>query len=454
MTGTVLGNISDSRSYNGFGEVVDYSASHNSSALLGLHYTRDALGRITQKTETQGALTTTFDYAYELAGRLIEVKQNGITTATYGYDQNGNRTDVNGVTVGQYDAQDRLTAHGDTRYTYTPNGELASKPTGAFTSTYRYDVLGNLRKVTLPGGTAIDYVIDGQNRGIGKKLNGILVRGFLYQDPLRPIAELDGSNNVVSRFVYGDKPNVPAYLVKGAITYRILSDHLGSPRLVVNAEDGSIAQRMDHDEWGRVTLDSNPGSQPFGFAGGLYDQDTKLLRFGARDYDPETGRWAAKDPILFGGGDPNLYAYVENNPVNAVDPFGLWSLSFEAYAGLGGGVAFGRDNATGQTFVTLKGGYGIGGGFDYDPLAKRPGSNPDDKSSGEAIGVYCKVGGRLGPVKGGFGFNAGVQNGSSPYPSNLYGNLASPKASFTNRGTGISASAAAGFEFTIFGRAQ
>jgi RHS repeat-associated protein len=69
--------------------------------------------------------------------------------------------------------------------------------------------------------------------------------------------------------------------------------------------------------------DTNPGFQPFGFAGGIYDNDTKLVRFGARDYDPVTGRWTAKDPIYFAGGDTNLYGYVQNNPVNFIDPSGL-----------------------------------------------------------------------------------------------------------------------------------
>jgi len=156
-------------------------------------------------------------------------------------------------------------------------------------------VLGNLRRVELPGGTVIDYLIDGNDRRIGKKVNGTLAQGFLYQDGLRIVAELDGSNQVVSRFVYADKGNVPAYLVKGGNTYRIVSDHLGSPRLVVNAADGTVVQRMDYDEWGRAVLDTNPGFQPFGFAGGLHDRDTGLVRFGARDYDPETGRWTAKD---------------------------------------------------------------------------------------------------------------------------------------------------------------
>ncbi len=65
-------------------------------------------------------------------------------------------------------------------------------------------------------------------------------------------------------------------------------DHLGSPRLVVSITGGIISQRMDYNEWGMVTLDTNPGFQAFGFAGGIYDQDTKLVKFGARDYDGST----------------------------------------------------------------------------------------------------------------------------------------------------------------------
>ena len=57
---------------------------------------------------------------------------------------------------------------------------------------------------------------------------------------------------------------------------------------------------------------------PFGFAGGLHDRDTGLVRFGHRDYDPDVGRWTAKDPIRFDGGDTDLYGYVFNNPVNFI----------------------------------------------------------------------------------------------------------------------------------------
>ncbi len=77
---------------------------------------------------------------------------------------------------------------------------------------------------------------------------------------------------------------------------------------------------------GDITSDTNPGFQAFGFAGGLYDPDTKIVRFGARDYDSETGRWTSKDPILFEGGDTNLYGYVLQDPANLTDSSGTGPL--------------------------------------------------------------------------------------------------------------------------------
>jgi RHS repeat-associated protein len=115
-------------------------------------------------------------------------------------------------------------------------------------------------------------------------------------------------------------------MIKGGQTYFFVSDNVGSPRLIVNTADGQVAQRLDYDEFGNVLTDSNPGFQPFGFAGGIYDRDTGLVRFGARDYDPHTGRWTAKDPILFEGGSTNLYSYNLNDPLNRIDPSGLGPL--------------------------------------------------------------------------------------------------------------------------------
>ncbi len=326
ITATTLGSTTTAYNYNGFGELQSFTASNAGSNLYALALSRDPRGHITQKSETVAGQSDTFGYNYDATGRLTAVTKNGVQVASYGYDQNGNRTSLATpltTMTGTYDDQDRLLSYGANTYSYTANGELKAKTSGGQTTTYSYDVLGNLRAVALPNGTNIEYVIDGRNRRIGKKVNGSLLQGFLYENDLRPAAELDGSGNVVSRFVYGEKPNIPEYFTKGGNTYRILTDHLGSPRLIVNTATGAVEQRMDYDEFGNILQDTHPGFQPFGFAGGLYDRDTKLTRFGARDYDPETGRWTAKDPIRFRGGDANLYAYVLNNPLRYTDPRGL-----------------------------------------------------------------------------------------------------------------------------------
>jgi RHS repeat-associated protein len=116
---------------------------------------------------------------------------------------------------------------------------------------------------------------------------------------------------------------------------------------VVNTADGSIAQRLDYDEFGRVTQDTAPGFQPFGFAGGLYDPDTGLVRFGTRDYDAEIGRWTAKEPLGFDGGDTNLYTYAYGDPVNWADPDGEVPVALVIIGRVAGGalIGGGRDLA-------------------------------------------------------------------------------------------------------------
>src|SRR3989338_8938658 len=269
VTGTALGQIATSQSYDSFGRVSGFTAKQGATVLFDEQYQRDNAGNLTKKTVTLNGQTSVYDYAYDPAGRLTDVTKDGTATGHFEYDANGNRTLAYGIAA-SYDDQDRLISFGNAQYAYTANGEL-QKITGATTTaSYAYDVSGNLKHVDLPDGTALDYLADGRNRRVGKKVNGTLVQGFLYQDQLKPAAELNGQGNVISRFVYAGKANVPDYMVKGGVTYRIVSDQLGSVRLVINSATGQIAQRIDYDEWGNVLSDSNPGFQPFGFAGGLY----------------------------------------------------------------------------------------------------------------------------------------------------------------------------------------
>jgi RHS repeat-associated protein len=311
--------------YDSHGALGAMLSTRGADTLLASSYVRDSLSRITQLTERVNGTTQVVGFTYDSVGRLATVTRNSVVTASYVYDLNGNRaskTTSGGTVTATVDDQDRLVSYGGASYSYTNNGELSRKVVGTDTTHYTYDALGNLTQVLLPDGTAIGYLIDAQNRRIGTTVNDTLVTAWLYQGQLTPVAELDGQGNVVSRFVYATGVNVPDYLVRGDSTYRIVRDHLGSVRLVVNVASGTIAQRIVYDEFGIETENTNPGWQPFGYAGGLTDAETGLVRFGARDYDPVAGRWTAKDPIGFAGRATSLYEYAANDPANVLDPSG------------------------------------------------------------------------------------------------------------------------------------
>ena len=336
--GTTLSGVSTAEAYDSYGARVALSATFGTDTLFRASYTRDLGGRITAIAERAGGSTATYAFRYDSVGALVEVTRDGQPYRGYEYDANGNRlreTSTAGVLAGTTDAQDRLLTWGDATFAYTAAGELREKVVGTDTTRYHYDALGNLRSVRLPDGRRVEYLVDGDNRRVGVRVGGVLERGYLWENGIRVVAELDGAGRVASRFVYGDDSNVPEYMVRGGSTYRLVVDHLGSVRMVVDAATGAVAQRIDYDPTGRVLHDSNPGFQPFGYAGGLTDTRTGLVRFGARDYDPQTGRWTAKDPILFDGGDTNLYGYVLQDPINLLDPTGLTSLP-ELNAGMSG----------------------------------------------------------------------------------------------------------------------
>lgn len=137
---------------------------------------------------------------------------------------------------------------------------------------------------------------------------------------------MDAAGNVVAEYVYGTRANVPDYITRNGGSYRLVSDHLGSVRLVVDSSTGSVVQRLSYDEFGILpSTSSDIAFQPFVFAGGIGDQHGVPVRFGARDYDSTLGRWTHRDPIRFLGGQGNLYIYVNSNPINVIDATGLAS---------------------------------------------------------------------------------------------------------------------------------
>jgi RHS repeat-associated protein len=327
--------------------------------------TRDNNGRITQKTETVDGVTSYYDYAYDPMGRLLTVTKDSTLVEEYQYNANGTRiyemNSLRGITGRSfsYDNEDHLLMAGTDIYQYDLDGFLTSKTAGTDVTTYDYSSRGELLAVNIPDARIIDYVHDPFGRRIAKKVDGVIVEKYLWQGMTRLIAVYDGSDNLLQRFEYADG-RMPVAMTSGGSTYYLTYDQVGSLRVVADAS-GNVVKRIDYDSFGNIIDDSNPAfNVPFGFAGGLHDRDTGLVRFGYRDYDPDTGRWTAKDPIFFAGGDTDLYGYCLNDPVNLVDPDGLINWGKVATGGVAmvGGAATAA--AGGATFAAGVGEIALG----------------------------------------------------------------------------------------------
>jgi RHS repeat-associated protein len=313
IAGIDLVNAAQRFTHTPFGELATYRSQGAGGNVLDVALTYDVLSRIVDRVENGAA----WHYDYDVRGRLTRVRKNGADVTTYAYDANGNRADGGAV----IDAQDRVLSMNGATYTYSAAGERLTRTTGAGQTLYTYDGRGHLQSVTAPGGVRADYDLDAYGRRITKRRNGTVQNRFLYRNGLQPTAEVDAGGALISRYIYARGELGPDALERAGVTYLLLKDERGSIRYVIDATSGAVLHALTYDAFGRVLSDTSPAFQPFGFAGGIYDADTGLVHFGARDYDPETGSFTRKDPSRFGGGE-NLYAYAGGDPINFVDPDG------------------------------------------------------------------------------------------------------------------------------------
>jgi RHS repeat-associated protein len=198
-------------------------------------------------------------------------------------------------------------------FTYDANGNL----TGDGTKTYEHDAENRLTRVLSGASEVARFSYDGLGRRVQKVAGGVTTT-YIY-DAESVIEERLSSGGSLW---YVDGPVIDQHWAVqdggGAASY-YLADHLGSIVQVTNAA-GQLVLSRDYDPYGNMLAGASQNG--YAFTGRNWDTESGSYYFRARHYLAPLGRFMSEDPIRFYGG-VNLYAYVEGDPVNARDPFGL-----------------------------------------------------------------------------------------------------------------------------------
>jgi RHS repeat-associated protein len=364
----------------------------------------------------------------ELRVEKLRNDPQSVPKGTFGYDATGNRTAATwlGATssLTYPSTSHRLSAFAGESRTYDAMGN----PLTVGARQLRYDDRAKLDQVTLPGSDVWQYGYTGQGLRVTKRKadDASTLRHFVYDESAQLIGEYDQAGAPLREVIW--LGNLPIGVIDGAsatpVLHYVESDHLGTPRVVVDATRNVSIWRWNQtdDPFGRSAPNSNPDGDATSFAfnlrfaGQYHDAETGWHYNVHRYYDPSIGRYLESDPIGLGGGI-TTYGYVGSAPLSAVDPFGLWSMDpiwgavHTATGGWDGSVdpLFGLiHDATGgwspeQSTVDFWAGMGDGASFGLTNwIRDRNGSNGAvDKCSGSYLGgsataLFMTPLGRLG----------------------------------------------------------
>ena len=289
------------------------------STIVGFSY--DAANRLTTLSLPN---SVTLDYTYDKKSQVTSIvyKKSGsaLGDLTYTYDASGRRTRVGGsfarlgfpAAVGShtYNAANQMTQRGSTTLTYDANGNL----TGDGTNTYNWEARNHLSSMSGPGLSA-SFLYDGIGRRIKKTVNGSATE-YLY-DGVSTVQEISGGTPVANLLTGGLDATFTRTDASGTRTF--LTDGLGSTLALLDA-NGTTQTQYTYEPFGKTTA-SGTSSNNSQYAGREND-GTGLYFNRARYYSPTLQRFLSEDPAGFSAGI-NFFAYVDNDPLNFTDPFGL-----------------------------------------------------------------------------------------------------------------------------------
>jgi RHS repeat-associated protein len=196
--------------------------------------------------------------------------------------------------------------------------KTATDCSGSIITQLWYNTLDQLTQMTKTGLPLERYIYDDQGRRIQKTVGGAIIN-YLYNGP-DVYAEYTGNWTTANAYyVHGPNMDDPISRTSGSTTQYFHQDGLGSV-VALSGATGSTDATRRYDSWGNVI--ASTGNMPqFGYTGREPDA-TGLVYYRARYYDPSIGRFTQRDPIGLQGGI-NQYAYVNGNPTNFTDPWGL-----------------------------------------------------------------------------------------------------------------------------------
>jgi RHS repeat-associated protein len=262
--------------------------------------------------------------------------------------------------------------------------------TGRGSDTFDYSARGELTEASV-GGQSGTYAYDGYGRRVARTVGASTWR-YLYGNPeqeLQVTAVIDPAGQLTT-IDYTDQGTIFSF-ARGASRYFVSADQVGSPRVVTDTA-GTVVKAVDYSAYGQLLSDSAPAFElPIGYAGGVPDSLTGFLHMGLRDYDPASGRFTGRDPLLFGGAQANLYAYAANNPAENSDPIGLFSIDLTICEGICVGT---KITITGDGIsACAEGGFGVGGvGVEVNPLGEIDDNKAYLKAAVEAqIGPFASL---------------------------------------------------------------
>jgi RHS repeat-associated protein len=305
-----------------------------STVLLDLTYTYDDSGSVTSIYDG----STTETYGYDLLDRLTS-SSGPWGNLIYLYDYVGNRLSLNRggvVTSYTYDSVDRIASATGMGFTWDDNGNLLMWDDGSDDWAYRYDPENRLINVEKNSAASARYTYDAGGRRV-RSWGAAGTTDYVYSG-FNVVDEIKGGAH--EKHVYAGSMHI-ASVSSGTVEYFHV-DHLGSTRLKTDASGNAIYE-SNYEPYGPEYGES--GSEEFRYTGKQEDP-TGLYYFGARYYDPVTGRFITRDSTFGDLSDPqslNKYSYSKNNPHKYIDPDGknpLIVAGFIAGALVSGGIYY------------------------------------------------------------------------------------------------------------------